>query len=394
MKIGINVSFLAKPMTGIGQVTKEFLKALSQEPHFAEHQWYFYTDGALAPTDKPLFHPTNCTWREVKTWWSRQDVPHQYLFEKFSLPREVEEDELDVFLSLYQSATIFLQSAIRNPQSKPIRHIMLVHDIIPKLFPEYQQKWTSGFHYQAVLKAIEQSTTILTPSLATKNDLIRELGLAAETIESIPLGVNTRFFDQLEEKTLRNRLKLYQLEPGYLYHGGGLEVRKNTEAVLRAYAKLVATRGEILPPLVISGKVHAESNPLATPVKRLIEELGLGDRVKLLGLVPEVDLPILYQGAKMFLFPSSYEGFGLPVLEAYASGTPVITTKAGALAELTSHDEALIVPVGDVARLAEVIEKILDDMTLAETLKTKGRVRAKEHTWESFARRVLDVLVQ
>lgn len=384
MKIGINVSFLAKPMTGIGQVTKEFLKTLAEHPDFKHHQWYLYTDGVLAPTEKPLALPANCTRREVRTWWPRQDIPHQYWFEKYSLPHALQADVLDVFLSLYQSATILPPG---------IRHVMLVHDLIPKLFPEYLEKWSSQFHYRAVLTAIQQATLLLTPSEATKQDLVREVVRTPATIESIPLGVNQQFWQKFDAKTLRHRLGLYQLEPGYLYHGGGLELRKNTETVLRAYRQLLDARGTTLPPLVISGKVYAATNALATPVKGLIQELQLEGRVKLLGLVPSADLPVIYQGAKLFLFPSSYEGFGLPVVEAYASGVPVITTEAGALKALVSEGEALMVPPGESQALAQAMASLLDDPSLAAALVAKGSVTAGRHTWSAFAEGVLRALI-
>lgn len=388
MKIGINVSFLAKPMTGIGQVTKEFLKTLSQHPEFEKHQWYFYTDGPLAPTEKPLFSPINCTWREVNTWWSRQDIPHQYFFERWSLPRAVAQDTLDVFFSLYQSATVL---------PKPVRHVMLVHDIIPKLFPEYLAKWTTQFHYHSVLRAITQATALITPSETTRQDIVRELHLGPERIQAIPIGVGKRFFEHLDPDMLTKRLAVYQLKPGYWYHGGGLEIRKNTKALLEAYADLVKARGDAVPPLVISGKIHAESNVLATPVKTIVATIGLTKRVRLLGLVPEHDLPILYQGAQAFVFPSLYEGFGLPILEAWASGTPVIMSDGGSLKELISSDnQALIVPTtaSCTQALKDQLIVLLDQPHLRNVLREQGQARARQYTWELFTEKTLYTLIQ
>ncbi len=135
---------------------------------------------------------------------------------------------------------------------------------------------------------------------------------------------------------------------------------------------------------------------MATPVERLVKELHLEEKVKLLGLVPEEDLPFLYQGAAMFLFPSRYEGFGLPVLEAFASGTPVITTTAGSLKELTDQGEALL--IHNVAQAEEEIKaamkKLLADPELAQQLRMKGLERAKEYSWENFAGAMLRALLQ
>lgn len=386
MRIGINASFLGKPMTGIGQVTREFLKQLAKSQEFSQHEWYLYTDGELNEELKQGIDEANWQWRTVKTWWSRQDIPHQYLFESEALPRAVDGDKIDVFLSLYQSATVL---------PKEIHHVILVHDLIPKIFPEYLNKWTSRFHYRKVQKGIKMATAIVVPSATTKSDVSNFLKIPVEKITITPLGVDKRFFEHLDEALLRQALKKYDLVPGYFYHGGGLEIRKNTEAVLRAYTDLVRENSS-LPSLVISGKIHVETNPLATPVERLIKELHLEERVKLLGLVPEEDLPFLYQGATMFLFPSRYEGFGLPVLEAFASGTPVITTEAGSLKELTDRGEALL--IHNVAQAHEEIKvsmkKLFTGPELALQLRMKGLERAKEYSWENFAGAMLQALLQ
>ncbi len=386
MRIGINASFLGKPMTGIGQVTREFLKQLAKSQEFSQYEWYLYTDGELNEELKKDIGQANWQWRPVKTWWSRQDIPHQYLFESEMLPYVVDGDDVDVFLSLYQSATVL---------PKEIRHLMLVHDLIPKIFPEYLNKWTSRFHYRKIQKGIKMATAIIVPSTTTKSDVSNLLEIPVGKITVATLGIDKRFFEHLDEASLRQVLKKYDLVPGYFYHGGGLEIRKNTEAVLRAYADLLKEDSS-LPPMVVSGKIHAETNPLATPVERLVKELHLEEKVKLLGLIPEEDLPFLYQGAAMFLFPSRYEGFGLPVLEAFASGAPVITTGAGSLKELTDRGEALL--VHNVAQADDEIKasmkKLLAEPELTLQLRMKGSERAKEYSWENFAGAIIRALLQ
>ncbi len=386
MHIGINASFLAKPMTGIGQVTTNFLKELVRSQ--SNDVKLIFTLYCQEEPKLDFRLPDNFKMKVFLPWWKRDDVIRQWLWEK-QLAQEAVHDGCDVFLSLYQSATVFSRSKI-------IRHVMLVHDMIPKLFPEYLNKWISRLHYRQIEKAISQVVHVLTPSETTKQDIVRLLNISEVNITVAPLGVDKRFFKRVDVATLEQHLKRYNLVPGYLYHGGGLEVRKNTEAVLRTYAMLVGENFSSLPPLVISGKVHAETNPLATPVQRLIRELGLEGHVRLLGLVPEADLPFLYQGARMFVFPSRYEGFGLPVLEAFASETPVITTRAGSLAELTSQGEALVIKntTYSEGELKEYIQKLLIQPELSVILKTRGLARAKNYLWEAFAERVCQALIQ
>lgn len=398
MKIGINARFLGKPMTGIGQVTTNFLKELARL-HIPNDE--YQNSGASSklqdvrfvlycqePPQLDFEFPANFETRVFLPWWKRADRLREWLWER-QLARDAATDDCDVFFSLYQSATTF-------PSSQPIRHVMLVHDLIPLLFPEYVGKWSDRLHYRAIQQAIRQATHILTPSQTTKDDIVRLLGVARESITPVSLGVEPRFFERLSEADLTERLKRYSLTSGYLYHGGGLERRKDTESLLEAYAELVRRRTADLPPLVISGQVHAESNPLATPVRSLIEKLGLGDRVTLVGLVPPADLPALYQGAAIFIFPSRYEGFGLPVLEAYASGVPVITTRSGSLSELVTEETALIISEGEgkASALARAMETLLRDGTMRERLVMHGRSQAAKYRWERFAETVVAHLVQ
>lgn len=409
MRIGINASFLAKPMTGIGQVTTNFLKELVEVQISKIKNQKEDSNTQLQKSDlkfilycqeEPRLDfelPENFEIRVFFPWWKRDDVIRQWLWER-QLAHEALKDGCEVFFSLYQSVTVFPRATSYQLPATSLKHVMLVHDLIPKLFPEYLGKWSNRFHYRAILKAITQATTLITPSETTRDDIIRLLGVAASCITVIPLGVEARFFDHLGEAALGEALKRYNLTPGYLYHGGGLEVRKNTEAVLNAYAALCKENGgeKKIPPLVISGRIYAASNPLATPVVSLIETLGLVDRVKLLGLVPGEDLPALYQGAKMFLFPSRYEGFGLPVLEAYASGTPVITTRAGSLRELITQGEALAIEnrKESASELQTHMQELLTQPNLAETLRARGQSRARDFSWEQFTQGVMRTLLQ
>lgn len=381
MLIGVNANFFSKPATGIGTVTIEFMRALANLPEGKAHTWIWYYEGVVPVGE----WPSNWRFQTVSTWWTRDDVPHRYLWERFALVRAVKHDRCDAFLSLYQSAT-------RLPMS--LRHVMLVHDLIPRRFPEYLRNARQRFHYQAIERAIREVSHIIVPSRSTQRDLEHWIAVPQAKITVAPLGVATHFHGLLPLDVRDGILKRHRIKPGYLYHGGGLELRKNTTLLLQAYAKLAqSSEKEKLPPLVISGSVHTENNPLATPVRTLVKELGLSERVRLLDWVPEADLPALYQGALVFIYPSLYEGFGLPVLEAFASGTPVIATAAGSLAELV-HDAALVVTTDDVDGLARAIETLVANTDLRATLGRRGKQRSIDYTWPSFASAVVSRLLQ
>jgi alpha-1,3-rhamnosyl/mannosyltransferase len=272
---------------------------------------------------------------------------------------------------------------------------MLIHDLVPKHFPEYQENLRQRLYYRAIERACASVDHFITPSESTKHDLEEFLAIPATQISVAPLGVSDLFRTSLDSSVRDDILRRYGLEPGYLYHGGGLERRKNTETLLRAYASLSGgvTGTRLLPPLVISGKVYPETNPLATPVRSLVSALGLDRQVRLLGCVPESDLPALYQGASMFIYPSRFEGFGLPVLEAFASGTPVVTTVAGSLAELT-EDAAVIVSPDDVMALAQAIRSLSGDDLARRVLGAKGKERSTQYSWSRFAQTIVSTLLQ
>ncbi len=381
MRIGVNANFFQKPSTGIGVVTSEFMRALALTAEGRSHEWTWYYEGDVPAGEWPV----NWRFKRVTTWWSRDDVPHRYLWERFAVPRAVIRDHCDVFFSLYQSAT-------RLPDT--IQHVMLVHDLIPRHFPEYLGNWRQRFYYHSIESAIQAADRIITPSGVTATDVQSLLAVPSARLSVVPLGIAKAFQTPLSSVDRDAVLKRYGLESGYLYHGGGLELRKNTAMLLRAYAKAVhASESVGLPLLVISGRVYAESNPLATPVRTLVRELGLEDHVRLLGWVPEADLPALYQGALAFVYPSLYEGFGLPVLEAFASGTPVISTIAGSLACLVD-DAALIINPDDDDTLVKALLSIVTDAHLRDQLIARGRMRAAGYDWSRFTQAAVSHLLQ
>jgi glycosyltransferase involved in cell wall biosynthesis len=271
---------------------------------------------------------------------------------------------------------------------------MVVHDLVPERFPEYRGTLQQQLYHAVTRRAMRSATAIITPSQATAQDVRRFLGKETGSLSVAPLGVPTPFTREPDAQEKTDILDRYQLEPGYLYHGGGFEVRKNTEGVLRAYRYLLDhhQRGQEIPPLILTGTLHNETNPLATPVHSLIRELSLGERVRLLGFVPAAHLPALYANARCFIFPSRFEGFGLPVLEAFAVGTPVITTTAGALSEVAG-EAALVVAPDDVPALASAMEQLLTDPDTHQKFSLAGRTRAAMFTWERFARAVSENLL-
>ena len=407
MNIGINASFLRKPGTGIGQVAVNFLQQLtgyyvSGSTYQGNAQYTIPDTRYILYTEEPINFPLPSNF-EVKSflprWWKRDDLVRKILWEK-QVAREAEKDGCDVFLSLYQSSTVFPASHITHHASSVKKHTMVVHDIIPRLFPEYRGNMRQALYWQRVERGILMADHIVAISEHTKSDLVRELDIPAEKITVASLDVAPRFSRAISPETVADVLKKYDLRSGYIYHGGGLEVRKNAETLLRAYALLCAKKQEsgirnqentVLPPLVISGKIFPTTNRLATDVAGLIRELHLEEHVKLLGFVPDEDLPALYKGALFFVYPSLYEGFGLPVLEALRMGVPVLASNTSSLQEI-GGEAALYVDPKNIKEMALQMERLLADRMLCESLIARSASQAVQFSWSSFVEKTLAVL--
>ncbi len=267
---------------------------------------------------------------------------------------------------------------------------MVVHDLIPRLFPVYQGNFRKKFYWRMVERALRHVDHIVAVSEATKKDLI-DFGIVEQKILVASPDTAPGFAHEPTPEESARVMARYGLTPGYIYHGGGLEVRKNAEGLLRAYKLLVEKETAVmttLPPLVISGKIFQGHNPLATPVTKLIKELGLTERVRLLGFVPESDLPALYKNALFFVYPSLYEGFGLPVLEALRMRTPVLTSDGSSLPEVAGG-AAMYVDPTDRAALASGMERLMRDASLREQLCAAAPQAGARFQWQNFVAAVL-----
>lgn len=374
MKVGINASFLRKPGNGIGQVTLNALKALAgfdfklfdKNSRGAEHILYLEEDceeSFLSGFKKRIFLP----------FYKRDDLIRKVLWEKYLLPRKVAKDGCEEFISFYQCPTVF---------SQKIKHTMVVHDIIPELFPEYLNNWRKKFYWHLTKQAIKKADKIIAVSQNTRDDLIKYFGIEKEKIEVRYIDVDEIYKREIAPAESERILQKYNLDPGYIYTGGGLEKRKNIQTLLSAYKELLKS-GEILPDLVISGKLMPALAPLIIDVEKLVVGEGLEKKVKILDFVPQEELPAIYKNALFFVYPSLYEGFGMPVLEALNQGVPVLSSERSSLMEVAGL-AALYFDPENVIEIKERIKKIIKDDGLQRELVKKGAEQIKRFSWEKF----------
>lgn len=381
--IGINASFARKSKTGIGQVTLNFLRKLS-ELETGEAQFILYLEEDL-PREFKLTN--NFQKRIFLPAWKRDDLIRKIWWEKYLLPKKIKKDKCDIFISLYQNPSIF--------RHMDIKHIMIVHDIIPELFPEYLNNFRKKIYWKLTKKAIKNTDKIIAVSKSTEKDLINHLEINPGKITTSYTDVDEIYKKKSSAKEDGRILEKYKLKPGYILAGGGYEVRKNVEGAIRAYKILLNKNKkenfiQDLPKLIIYGKLLPELAPLATDAEELVWELNLTRNVKLIGEVPQKDMPALFQNAFLFCYPSRYEGFGLPVLEAINSGTPVIASKTASLPEV-GLDSVLYCRPDDSADIAMVLKNMLVKKELREELKRRGLERAKQFNWEKFTRKILNI---
>jgi glycosyltransferase involved in cell wall biosynthesis len=203
-------------------------------------------------------------------------------------------------------------------------------------------------------------------------------------VSVIPLAAG-RHYRPLDEAEIYPALKRHHIEFPYILYVGSIEPRKNLPRLLVAYAHL-RRRGSTRWRLVVAGPRKWKSGPVYDAVARL----ELAEHVHFAGFVPEADLPALYNGADLFAFPSLYEGFGLPVLEAMACGTPVVTANTSSLPEVAGA-AALLVDPSDVEEIAGALRRVLEDPALARDLRERGLARAAQFSWERTARATVAV---
>ncbi|WP_322822496.1 glycosyltransferase family 1 protein [Chloroflexus sp.] len=273
----------------------------------------------------------------------------------------------------------------------PLLHpptVVTIHDVGYRAFPETH---TTRRRLELELTtrwSLRTARHVITISHATKRDLIKWYGADPHRITVTYLGCSSIFTPPADPRAVAAITAHYGLgQRPYLLYIGTVQPRKNLSRVIDALALTIAAGYDL--DLVIAGK----RGWLSEPIARRTGELGIANRVHFTGFVADADLPALLAGALAFVFPSLYEGFGMPVVEAMACGTPVITSTSSSLPEIAG-DAALLVDPLDTNAIAAAIMRLSDDDDLRATLRRRGLARARLFNWETCARQTLAVLLQ
>src|SRR5207245_491965 len=253
------------------------------------------------------------------------------------------------------------------------RSVVTIHDCIHLMFPQYlPNRFAHAYARMSISLAARRATRVLTVSESSKRDILRFVDVAPEKIDVIYNAYDERFgVEPREEDVVRVRER-YQLHDEFVLYAGNVKPHKNLERLIQAFA-LVRRRGLDHLKLVMIGDEISKYAAL----RRAVHRHQLHKYVRFLGYLPEATLAVMYRLAGVFVFPSLYEGFGLPPLEAMASGTPVVMSNGSSLPEVAG-DAALLVDPYEPAAIADGIYNVLTDEALCCGLRQKGIVRARE----------------
>ena len=287
---------------------------------------------------------------------------------------------------ILRSVDVFQVGEFHFPPRGSTPWVAAVHDLTALTLPQHHLLLNRALHRRRIRWIRRGAGQIISISHSTKADLLALPGMTGERIHVVPLarGHDTSSGERAgaEVTDLRSR---YGLGPSpYVLTVGTLEPRKNQEALVRAFQELSPSFPNLK--LVLAGGQGWGAEKLLQAVK----ESPARDRIELLGKVPSQDLPALYAGAEVFAFPSLYEGFGLPVLEAMAAGTPVLTSNTSSLPEVAG-DAALLVDPHSLDSIRQGLERLLEDESLRKTLVQRGRDREQTFTWQRTAEETLSV---
>lgn len=373
MHIAIDYTPAIEQQAGIGRHTRELVAALLRAE--TGHEFVFLGPRPEAPPELTAFVGPRVRWaalpvpaRAAAVLWHRLKVP---------VPVTWLTGDVDLFHGL----------DFTLPPLGSARGAVTVHDLSFLRFPAYGDPGLIRYLMKAVPDAVHRSALVLAVSENTREEVILHLGKEPEDVAVVYGGVSTAFRPQPSEQIQRVRER-YGLPEAYLLTVGRIEPRKNLPGLFRAY-RLLRERHAVDVPLVIGGGKGWQ----VAGIMRALEQADLNGHVRFLDHVPDPDLPALLGGASLFVYPSFYEGFGLPPLEAMACGTPVVASDAPCLPEVLG-DAALFASPHDDDALAAAMARALTDPGLRGELRDRGLQQAARFSWDASARQLLGAYQQ
>ncbi len=368
MHIALNGLFLSEKNTGGGRYLLDLLQGL-QSVRTTEKYSVFVSrkTGTQKWVTQPGFEVVACG-------WMTDYRPSRIVWEHHCLQNVVSRKGIDVFHA----------AGFTLPAQLKARSVITIFDMTFFLMPQVHEKSKVAYFRSMIPAAVKKADAVIAISSQTKCDIIKYLGTPEEKIRVVPIGIGDEFRVIADKERIESVKAAYSLPDEYILFVGTLEPRKNIGGLIRAYARL-RKRG-CRHTLVIAGKRGWQCGG----IYKLVESLLLSGDVVFTDYISQEDLPVLYNGAAAFVYPSLYEGFGIPVLEAMKCGVPVVTSGISSMPEVTGDAAVLIDPYDDVS-LMNGIERVVRDRSLAASLRMQGLRRASSFTREKMARETVAV---
>lgn len=372
MKIAINAWFYNQINTGSGQYLRYLIPALTKldprlEIVLVVPSFALDSADSIAWGESVTVHPVSLTagnFNKVK-------------FEQSIFPKTAQKLNADVAHVPYWGSAL----------SPRIPTVVTIHDIIPRILPDYRGGASVRLYTALVSASAANADMILADSDASRDDILRVLNLPADKVRKVFLAPAPQFQPAETWAEIDAVTQKYNLPEVFALYMGGFDVRKNVAALLHAWTFIAPGLGEEVK-LVLAGKIpDGDSAFFPNPLK-LAKDLGIEAHIVAPGWIDEADKPALYSAARVFVYPSRYEGFGLPVLEAMACGTPVVTSNVSSLPELVGTAAFQVAPDDTKHLAAPIISLTIQESTHNE-MANKGYQRAQEFSWQITARQTL-----
>lgn len=348
---------------GVSTYARELLSHLAQAEPAHEYLAFHGSDSRSVPGVQSVVSPLPTVRAPIRIAWEQLGFPWQALAAG-----------IDVVHGMVNVVPLLA----RQPS------VVTVHDLAFLRHPERFPRAKTVYLRSAVHASVRRSRHIIAVSESTRRDVVELLAVPEECVTVIYPGVASTFRPLIHEDVESFRQSVFGGRP-YILHVGTLEPRKNVDILVRAFARVRASSGlpHVLALVGARGWMYKS-------LFELVSQLGLEDQVHFVEYVPAHDLPFWYNGADLFAYPSAYEGFGLPVVEAMACGVPVVTSASSSLSELAG-DACLTVEPGSPESLQVAMTRILESPDLQSRLREAGRMRAGRFSWERTARATIDI---
>ena len=382
MHIGINAQLLSFSQNyrngGVSRYIRYLLTELAKRP--GQHEYSVFVNGldVVERLDALTAHHPHITY--ISSPWSESQPAARIGWEQFTLPSLIRQKQIAV---LHSPVNVLPE---RLPHS--CAGVVTLHDLAFLHFPDVLTRSKRVYHRIFTLRSIRKASMVIAVSESTKQDAVELVGIPPERVQTVYTCLDTRFAQRLAAETVQAFRQKQGLTEGYLLYLGTLEPRKNIPTLIEAFARLRKIYGRSEKLVLAGGKGW-----LYDAIFDRVRQLGLASEVIFPGYVADTEQALWYAAADVFVYPSLYEGFGIPVTEALACGTPVVTSNVSSLPE-AGFDIALTVDPFDVEAMATAIHTVLTDEALRQKCRTMAPLVAEKFSAQRIVEQTLRVYEQ